>query len=76
MLQIGSCQNNYLIIKKYFNHTNVKIGGSLFFFLMNGRDNKPIRIFWKVMLLIEIFMFDTPILKGKGNKQERTTLNN
>ena len=56
--------------------SNVKTGGSIFLFLMNGRDNKPIRIFWKVMLLIEIFMFDTPILKGKGNKWERTTLNN
>ena len=76
MLQIGSCQNNYLIIKKYFNHQTLRQGGSLFLFLMNGRDNKPIRIFWKVMPLIEIFMFDTPILKGKGNKWERTTLNN
>ena len=76
MLQIGSCQNNYLIIKKDFNHQTLRQGGSLFLSLMNGRDNKSIRIFWKVMPLIGIFMFDTPILKGTGNKWERTTLNN
>ena len=32
MLQIGSCQNNYLIIKKYFNHQTLRQGDLFSFF--------------------------------------------